>query len=368
MWTFPRKCSRLLVDCRQVTVVSQSDIRVGCPFAFYHWSQSLLRPKDSGVKPAESWRFSAVTSSGLRQKPGRSEEIQYKGQFEDIQDDSDTTFNRVKGSGIPQFQKRKPNAHSKWSSEPQIHRDRKTNTGTRVSSEQQREPQIHRDRKTNTGTRVSSELRNLSFDDFPEERERPVKDSKLRQFKDKERNYETLFGVSPCLLALTQGRRKSHRLFVKQGEGSGRASILQVYEAAHQQGVQIQRVSKTDLNKMCSGGVHQGLCLQASPLGYLTEDKNAQPLKESSGVPLWLVLDRVQDPMNLGAILRSAYFLGVDRVACSLQYSCPLTPVVSKASSGVMEIMGVYGYNSLTDMIQVSKGVPRLAGRWHNRC
>ncbi|KAM9837134.1 rRNA methyltransferase 1, mitochondrial [Aulostomus maculatus] len=102
---------------------------------------------------------------------------------------------------------------------------------------------------------------------------------------------------------------------------------------------------------MSSGGVHQGVCLQASPLGYLTEDPSPRRGKVAT-MPLWLVLDRIQDPMNLGAILRSAYFLGVDRVASSLHHSCPLTPVVSKASSGVMEVFGVYGYENLEDMVK----------------
>ncbi|XP_010868660.2 rRNA methyltransferase 1, mitochondrial [Esox lucius] len=335
MGTLARQCSRMFVDRRLLTVVSEWDMRVGCHFAPYHCTRSLLCPNDNRAKSAERMRFSAVTSSVLRQKPGRSEGRQYQGQSEDMQDDPETPVNRVWGTGTPQSQKRKPNAHINRSYDPQ------------------REPPIDWERKTNTSSRVSPELRKLSFDDFPEERERLVKDSKQRLSKEKDKNYETLFGVSPCLLALTQGRRKSHRLFVKEGEASRRASIRQVCEEARLQGVQIQRVSKMDLSKMCSGGVHQGLCLQASPLGYLTEDKTLKPPKDSSRIPLWLVLDRVQDPMNLGAILRSAYFLGVDRVASSLQNSCPLTPVVSKASSGVMEIMGVYGYDSLMDLMKV---------------
>ncbi|KAF6727192.1 rRNA methyltransferase 1, mitochondrial [Oryzias melastigma] len=124
----------------------------------------------------------------------------------------------------------------------------------------------------------------------------------------------------------------------------------QVCEEAHQRGVQVSRVSKKDLDRMSSGGVHQGVCLEASPLGYLTED---WAVSRGPSTPLWLVLERIQDPMNLGAILRSAYFLGVDRVISSLQHSCPLSPVVSKASSGAMEVMGVYGCENLEEMLKL---------------
>ncbi|KAK5851222.1 hypothetical protein PBY51_002032 [Eleginops maclovinus] len=250
-------------------------------------------------------------------------------------------------------------------------------------------------------SRMSSELRRLSMEDFPEERkerligekkekerlvgekkkerlvgerkerfvgewkemfggekkERLVGDRNKSTVDSKAEKYEVVFGIAPCVLALTQGRRKPRKLFVKDGEASNRASVLNVCEEAHRRGVQIQRVSKTDLDKMSSGRVHQGVCLQASPLGYLNENRDSEP--NTGDTPLWLVLERIQDPMNLGAILRSAYFLGVDRVVSSLHDSCPLSPVVSKASSGVMEVIGVYGYENLEDMLKM-----KLAQGW----
>ncbi|XP_041670976.1 rRNA methyltransferase 1, mitochondrial [Cheilinus undulatus] len=197
--------------------------------------------------------------------------------------------------------------------------------------------------------RVSSELRKLCLEDFPSDRERPLREKSTQDSK----SVEIVFGISPCLLALTQGRRKAHKLFVKDGEASHRASVLKVCEEAYKQGVQVHRVSKKDLDKMSGGRVHQGVCLKASPLSYLTEATDSAFKIQYSTPPLWLILEEIQDPMNLGAILRSAYFLGVDRVASSLHHSCPLSPVVSKASSGVMEVMGVYGYENLEEMLRL---------------
>ncbi|KAL0192464.1 hypothetical protein M9458_010760, partial [Cirrhinus mrigala] len=115
-----------------------------------------------------------------------------------------------------------------------------------------------------------------------------------------------------------QSRRKPSRLFVKNSEGPQRDVILKVCQEAVKQGVQIQRVSKQTLDKMCGGKVHQGLCLQASPLGFITEERPITSHEVKNHRALWLILDGVQDPMNLGAILRSAYFLGVDRIASSI--------------------------------------------------
>lgn len=199
--------------------------------------------------------------------------------------------------------------------------------------------------------RVSPELRKLCMEDFPAERDRKQKAAPEAEAGP----CEVVFGVAPCSLALAQGRRRVRKLFVKDGEASHRASVLQVCEEAHRQGVRVQRVSRKELDKMSSGGVHQGVCLLASPLSYLTEAS----APSRAGAPLWLVLERIQDPMNLGAILRSAYFLGVDGVASSVRYSCPLSPVVSKASSGIMEVMGVYGYDNLEQMLKL-----RVAQGW----
>lgn len=266
--------------------------RVGSQFASYHVSAALLCPEDNSINPVVKRQRRVLNSSGVQHKPVVSD--------------------------------------GRW--------DRERS----VQSKTQRR---------GDDSKVSSELRKLCLEDFPADRERPVRQKST--LDSKAENYEIVFGVTPCLLALTQGRRKARKLFVKDGEATHRASVLQVCEEARRHGVQVHRVSKKDLDKMSSGRVHQGVCLQASPLSYLTENSDCISRRKDSKLPLWLVLEGIQDPMNLGAILRSAYFLGVDRVASSLYYSCPLSPVVSKASSGVMEVIGVYGYGNLEDMLRL---------------
>lgn len=204
---------------------------------------------------------------------------------------------------------------------------------------------------------VSPELLKLTRDD---EYIATKRDGTVKQkpgLAANELNYEYVFGVSPCLLAITHGRREMYGLFVKEGDTSQRSSVLKVCEEAHSRGVPIHHISKKDTERMAPGRVHQGVCLQASPLTYVTEEKQGWPLniKDKNTPPLWLVIESVQDPMNLGAILRSAYFLGVDRVISSISHSCPLSPVVSKASSGTMEVMEVYGCKNLSEMLKKKK-------------
>ncbi|KAJ3607991.1 hypothetical protein NHX12_025042 [Muraenolepis orangiensis] len=207
--------------------------------------------------------------------------------------------------------------------------------------------------------RPKEDLYKIGFEDLGADSEKPVRGNVSREPKD-DRHVEVVFGISPCLLALTNGRRKPFKLLVKEGEAS--ASVIKVCEEAHSRGVRIKRVSRKHLDRVSTGRVHQGVCLQASPLSYLSEETAAftSVVKRSDVVPLWLVLDGIQDPMNLGAVLRSAYFLGVDRVTTGLHNCCPLTPVVSKASSGAMEVMDVYGYESLEEMLRL-----KVSQGWH---
>ncbi|CAN9508799.1 unnamed protein product [Ophioblennius macclurei] len=242
-----------------------------------------------------------------------------------------------------------PRRRSKESNSSQNHEGRWEEPERSRGQSRAWRPEMESERRADPSRRVSSELRKLIREDFPADRKQPAR-QKPAQVSTPQ-SWEVVFGVAPCLLALSQGRRKARGLYVKDGEAIQRASLVKVCEEARRRGVPVQRVSRRDLDKMSSGGVHQGVCLQASPLSFLADDGAASDTGHATP-PLWLVLDRIQDPMNLGAILRSAYFLGVDRVASSIGSSCPPTPVVSKASSGVLEVLGVYGYPDLGDLLR----------------
>ncbi|XP_038551116.1 rRNA methyltransferase 1, mitochondrial [Micropterus salmoides] len=306
MWVLSVACQHKLLLVLSGRVHNPASVlRVGSQVASsYHVSATLLCPEDSSINPVGKRRRRVLNTSGVQHKPLGSD---------GWRDRERVVQGKAWKNEIPVLQE--PN------------------------------------QRRGEDSRVSSELRKLCLEDFPAERERPARQRSTPDSKGE--NCEIVFGIAPCLLALTQGRRKARKLFVKDGEASHRASVLKVCEEAHRRGVQVHRVSKKDLDKISSGRVHQGVCLQASPLGYLTENRDSAPKRKDGTTPLWLVLEGIQDPMNLGAILRSAYFLGVDRVASSLRYTCPLSPVVSKASSGVMEVIGVYGYENLEDMLKL---------------
>ncbi|KAM6402877.1 rRNA methyltransferase 1, mitochondrial [Rhynochetos jubatus] len=167
---------------------------------------------------------------------------------------------------------------------------------------------------------------------------------------------EVLFGIAPCYLALSQSRRDMFRLFLKQSNSSQRLVMSEFVLQATARGVPVHHVKRRELDALCRGQVHQGVCLEATPLRFKSLEEAEKPDLGDGESPnrqlIWLVLEQIQDPMNLGALLRSAYFLGVDRVVTSQKNSCPLTPTVSKASSGAMEVFDVYSTDDLRSFLK----------------
>lgn len=158
---------------------------------------------------------------------------------------------------------------------------------------------------------------------------------------------EGVYGVGPVLAALSAGRREFYALYMQEGldlnnnnkKKKDKKGFEKVLRLAERNALSIKEISKHDLNMICDNRPHQGLVLDASPL-EMVKIKELDPvsLEEDKG-SLWLALDEVTDPQNLGAIIRSAYFFGASGVVLCAKNSAPLSGVVSKASAGSLELM-----------------------------
>ncbi|KAI8825785.1 Alpha/beta knot methyltransferase [Fimicolochytrium jonesii] len=214
---------------------------------------------------------------------------------------------------------------------------------------------------------------------------------------------EHLYGAASVLPALQSGRRKLKRLYVKDRGGSesargrGRGFIEELGEDdggggvlakalawARRRELVVTEVPGTRLETMSDNrpnqarsrlmALSQSTSLQLSNTHLVRRNlltgwhrrypaivtkREIIPLS-FSGVqrrrrfPLWLALDQVMDPQNLGGILRSAHFFGVDGVILTEHESASFTPTVSKASSGAMEVMELYVTPSLPKFLETS--------------
>lgn len=180
---------------------------------------------------------------------------------------------------------------------------------------------------------------------------------------------DLLYGVTPVLLALkARKRQRFETLYVQQGRtvssGPSRKAenddaVEEILTLVTARGIPIVQMDKGDLNMLSRNRPHQGLVLQTAPLDY--EELKRLPKVDKTTVnangvaPCYLVLDEVTDPQNAGALLRSAHFLGADGVIACRRNSCKLSPVVSKASAGALEIMSVQGVASMPRFLRSAR-------------
>ncbi|KAK8535429.1 hypothetical protein V6N13_081560 [Hibiscus sabdariffa] len=181
---------------------------------------------------------------------------------------------------------------------------------------------------------------------------------------------EGVYGVGPVLAALSAGRREFYALYVQEGldlssnnrKKKDKKGFEKVFKMAEKLGLNVKEVSKHDLNMIVDNRPHQGLVLDASPL-EMVKIKELDPLSDEEKGSLWVALDEVTDPQNLGAIIRSSYFFGASGVVLCAKNSAPLSGVVSKASAGSLELMELrYCKNMMQFLISSAENGWRVLG------
>ncbi len=142
----------------------------------------------------------------------------------------------------------------------------------------------------------------------------------------------SIWGFHPVEEALRSPHTKVREVWHDGGRAGTDRSDL--HRLASEKGVRIHSASKTDLNRKVGQDKHQGWTAAVSVEVYRSVEgweggEGQKPL-------VLLVLDGVQDPQNLGSLLRSAHFFGADGVVFTKDRSAPLTGVVAKASAGAL--------------------------------
>ncbi|KAK3727826.1 hypothetical protein QZH41_008246, partial [Actinostola sp. cb2023] len=136
--------------------------------------------------------------------------------------------------------------------------------------------------------------------------------------------------------------------------------FLEIKMKAEELGLSIFPATRKKLLALSGGRPAQNIVLQVSPLQYSrfhnivdhTHNSDLLDNHSSNNPELWLALDEIQDPMNFGAILRTSSLLGVLGVVVPQQNSAPLSPVVSKASAGAMEMMQIFQISNMTSFLK----------------
>jgi 23S rRNA (guanosine2251-2'-O)-methyltransferase len=161
---------------------------------------------------------------------------------------------------------------------------------------------------------------------------------------------EFLYGRNAVREALRARRRQLHRLIVSSGvqETGVVAEIVRLAEAG---GVPVQRVERQLLDRQLRDANHQGVILEAGPYPYVELEECLALAREHGQPPLLLLLDHLQDPQNIGTLLRTAEVVGAHGVALPGRRAAEITPAVVNASSGATEHLRVVLVGNLAQTI-----------------
>ena len=149
---------------------------------------------------------------------------------------------------------------------------------------------------------------------------------------------ETLYGINTAEEILAAGRRRVLRLLISRGEKGERVNRL--VSLARSRGVPVEFCDPRQLDRLANGGNHQGALIEAEPPPRLDLEAALAAVKDPKKT-VWAGLDGITDPMNLGAIIRSAACLGVSVVVLPERRSAGMTPAAQKAASGAAERVDV---------------------------
>jgi 23S rRNA (guanosine2251-2'-O)-methyltransferase len=165
---------------------------------------------------------------------------------------------------------------------------------------------------------------------------------------------EILYGRQPVRETLRAGRRQVFRLLLARGvQRSG--IVGEVLALAERGRVPIQEVDRQEMDRLGGEANHQGIAAEVSGYPYLELEALPDGAMGTGEPPLLLVLDHVQDPQNLGSLLRSAEAAGVHGVVVPERRATEVTPAAVRASAGAAEHVRVARVTNLVRAMEKLK-------------
>ena len=165
-------------------------------------------------------------------------------------------------------------------------------------------------------------------------------------------NEQLIFGRIAVLEALKSGR-PIEKLYMLKPPYSG--SIQQIAGIARSEGLPVQLVERPRLDQLCEKGNHQGVAAIVAAYPYAEWTDILKAAREKGEPPFLIICESIQDPHNLGAILRSADAAGVHGVIISRHHAVGLTEAVAKTAAGALEYVPVAQVTNIAQLIESLK-------------
>lgn len=145
---------------------------------------------------------------------------------------------------------------------------------------------------------------------------------------------EWIYGRNPVYEALRAGRRQAFRLYLAQG-AQGKGRLDEIVHWCDKQHIPVERVARQKLDGIATN--HQGVALETTTFEYVALQDIMDIAEERAEPSFILILDALQDPQNLGTLIRTAEITGVHGILLPLRHTAGVTPAVAAASSGACE-------------------------------
>ncbi len=163
-----------------------------------------------------------------------------------------------------------------------------------------------------------------------------------------------IIGLNPVLETLDFAPERIEKILILEGITNGK--VTRIIEIANRKSIQIERKTKSQLENIIdkkdkSEGISQGVIAIAAEFEYYDFDKLLEELRDKKDA-LIVALDEVQDPHNLGAIIRTAAAVGADGVLISEKNSAKVTHTVVKASAGATNYIKICLKNNIYNAIK----------------
>lgn len=162
---------------------------------------------------------------------------------------------------------------------------------------------------------------------------------------------EWIMGKNPVIEALKSGRSVNKIFVSEQLQG---AAFQKIQQLARESGAVVQKVPKAKLDKMQAGN-HQGVIASVASYPYASIEDLFQRAEDRGEAPFFILLDELEDPHNLGSILRTADATGAHGVIIPKRRSVGLTATVAKTAAGAMEHIPVARVTNIASTIDELK-------------
>ena len=177
---------------------------------------------------------------------------------------------------------------------------------------------------------------------------------KKENYENKEeKNYDDQVEGRNSVLELLESGKDINKIFIAKGERHG--SINKIIAIAKEKGIIIVEKDKRQMDEMAQNQNYQGVIAIVPPFEYCEIEDIIDYAKEKNEEPFVLILDGIEDPHNLGSIIRTAETAGVHGVIIPKRRAAAVNSTVNKTSAGAVEHMHIARVTNISDAIQKLK-------------